>query len=129
MILPDNYHMMDQLTDEWFAYKNGRVSSSHMSDVMAGGTGKTRTNYLYRLVAEKLSGKSAPTFSNKHMDRGVEDEPIAREQYEFFNNVDVVEVGFIDHSEIENYGASTDGLVGEHGLLEIKSALPAIHME
>ena len=54
------------------------------------------------------------------MQRGIDTEPEARAQYAFLADVDVVEVGFVQHPTIEMAGASPDGLVGDYGLVEIK---------
>lgn len=38
-------------------------------------------------------------------------------------------MGFIDHTAIENSGASPDGLIGSDGLIEIKCPNTATHIE
>ncbi|HCB8947030.1 TPA: YqaJ viral recombinase family protein, partial [Klebsiella pneumoniae] len=68
--------------------------------------------------------KSEFGFTNDHMERGHEQEPIARMLYEEMNFVDVDNGGFFDH---ETYGDSPDGLVGRDGLVEIKSVIAATH--
>src|SRR5689334_15414530 len=62
------------------------------------------------------------------MRHGTETEPEAREAYSFRQDVDVVEVGFVDHPQIEMSGASPDGLIGEDGLLELKCPQTATHI-
>ncbi|WP_254591871.1 YqaJ viral recombinase family protein [Candidatus Williamhamiltonella defendens] len=56
--------------------------------------------------------------------RGHEQEPIARRLYEETNFVDITNGGFFDCVE---YGDSPDGLVGNDGVIEIKSVTAAVH--
>ena len=89
-----------------------------MKDVMSKGAGKTRKAYMYQLAAEIITGECVETFSNSAMEWGTETEPMARAVYEFENNIETIEVGFI---EVNDYlGCSPDGLVFDDGGLEIK---------
>lgn len=125
----------EQGSPEWFAARLGKVSASHLSDVMAKskdrkGEGTTRINYKAQLVAEILSGVSCEkAFSSKAMDDGTAREPFARAAYEVATGVMVDKVGFALHDSIERYGASPDGLVGEDGGVEIKCGIPATHLK
>ena len=116
----------EQGTDEWFQVKLGRPSASSFSKIMAKGKGITRKNYLYKLAGEILTGKHQESYSNKHMEYGIEMEAKAREEYEFLTGVDVRQVGFIKDGEI---GCSPDGLVCEDGGIEVKSVIPSVHIE
>ena len=60
---------------------------------------------------------------------GIENEPQARDAYEFYTDADVVQVGFVVHPKIEESGASPDGLVGDLGLVEIKCPNSATHID
>jgi hypothetical protein len=60
--------------------------------------------------------------------RGTELEPVARENYEFITDNEVVEHGFIMNMNRE-YGCSPDGFVGDFGGLEIKCPLGATHVK
>ncbi|HBL8850878.1 TPA: YqaJ viral recombinase family protein, partial [Enterobacter hormaechei] len=87
--------------------------------------GEPAKRYALQLALEQIKGcKSEFGFSNDHMERGHEQEPIARMLYEEMNFVDVDNGGFFDH---ETYGDSPDGLVGQDGLVEIKSVIAATH--
>lgn len=76
------------------------------------------------LAAERITGHVEETPMTSHMWRGVEEEPLAREKY-IEHHAPVEEVGFIVR-KFRGYqiGYSPDGLVGKHGLIEIKSRLP-----
>src|SRR5690606_24261981 len=109
--------------DEWLASRAGKFTASRMADLTAKtktGWGAGRKNYIAQLVAERLTGQCSPSFTNSAMQHGIDTEPEARAAYEFHCDADVVEVGFIDHPEIEMAGASPDGLVGDDGMIEIK---------
>ncbi|MEN3973077.1 lambda exonuclease family protein [Sphingomicrobium sp. XHP0235] len=125
-------HSFDQGSAEWFACRLGKVTASKLSDVMAtvkSGEAAGRRNYRAQLVAERLSGQAADTFTNAAMQWGTDTEAAAREAYERETLTPVVEVGFADHPTIPNSGASPDGLVGDDGLVEIKCPNTATHID
>jgi putative phage-type endonuclease len=124
---------MIQGTTEWHAARLGKVTASKINDVMAklkgGGEAAGRRNYRAQLVAERLTGEPTETYVNDAMRRGSDMEPLAREAYEFLTGADVVQIGFIDHPTIPMSGCSPDGLIGEKGMLEIKSPNTATHID
>jgi putative phage-type endonuclease len=124
--------MIEQGSQEWLQERCGRVTASRIADLMARtktGWGATRANYMAQLVAERLTGTVAPSFSNAAMIHGTETEPEARRAYEFFVDRDVQQVGFVPHPSIEMAGASPDGLVAADGLLELKCPNTSTHIE
>lgn len=124
--------MMEQRTPEWHQARLGKVTASRMADVIArtkSGWGASRKNYMADLVAERLTGNPTDSFQNAAMKWGTETEPQARAGYAFYRDVEVAEVGFIDHPEIAMTGASPDGLVGEDGLVELKCPNTATHID
>ena len=82
------------------------------------------------LAAERITGHTEDTPMTPAMWRGVEDEPFAREAYAE-HHAPVTEVGFItrDLNGGTRVGYSPDGLVGETGLIEIKSRAPKKQVE
>jgi putative phage-type endonuclease len=121
-----------QGSPEWHALRIGKVTASRVADVVAKtktGWGASRSNYMAELIAERLTGEPAEKFTNAAMAWGTEKEPDARAAYEFFRDAQVVEVAFIDHPAIGMTGASPDGLVGDHGLVEIKCPNTATHLD
>ena len=124
--------MIIQGTPEWFAARCGRVTASRIADIVAKtktGWGASRASYMAQLVAERLTGTVAPSYENDAMRWGTEKEPDARAAYEFRHDVEVTQVGFIDHPTIAMAGASPDGLVCDAGLLEIKCPNTATHID
>ncbi len=120
-----------QGTDSWFEARLGKVTASRVADVLATlktGEAASRRNYRMELVCQRLTGQREEGYTNSHMERGIELEPIARSLYEFKQGVTVTEIGFVDHPSIEMAGASPDGIVGD-GLIEIKCPTPGNHVE
>lgn len=123
---------MEQRSPEWFAARAGKVTASRVADVIAKtktGWGASRANYKAQLVCERLTGFVEPGFQNDAMRWGTEKEPDALAAYSFRQDVDVMEVGFVDHPTIDMTGASPDGLIGEDGLAEVKCPISATHIE
>ena len=124
--------MIVQGSPEWFAARCGRVTASRVADVVARtktGWGASRANYAAELIAERLTGCTAPGFSNSAMQWGTDQEPVARAAYEARTGVSVDLVGFVEHPEIAMSGASPDGLIGDEGLIEIKAPNTATHLD
>ena len=121
-----------QGSQEWFALRCGKVTASRVADLIArtkSGWGASRANYMAQLIAERLTETVAPSYTNAAMQWGTDHEPDARAAYEFRNDCDVVEVGFIEHPEICDSGASPDGLIGSDGLVEFKCPNTATHID
>ncbi len=115
----------EQNSEEWHAARMGIPTASKFATVMAkghgGGASKTRKEYLYKLAGEIITGTSMENYRNAYMDRGHEFEDEARQTYEFLKDVETTPVGFIRNGP---KGASPDALIGDHGLLEIKTQAP-----
>jgi putative phage-type endonuclease len=121
-----------QGSPEWHQLRLGKVTASRVADVVAktkSGYSTSRANYAAQLIAERLTGTPAESFTNAAMQHGTETEPEARSAYEFYQGVTVREVAFVPHPRIEQAGCSPDGLVGDDGLVEIKCPQTATHLE
>lgn len=124
--------MIEQGSEQWLEQRRGKLTASRMADVMATtktGVSASRKNYLAQLVAERLTGEIAESFTNGAMAWGTEHEPLARAEYEIKTDATITQVGFIDHPSIAMMGASPDGIIGEDGLIEIKCPNTATHIE
>jgi predicted phage-related endonuclease len=118
----------EQGTDEWRKARAGIPTASRFSDVLAQGQGKTRRKYMMELLGERLTGQPMAEFSNAHTDRGHTMEDDARQLYSFDVTEPLTTVGFIRRLS-PTAGCSPDALVGEDGLLEIKTKLPHLQLE
>ena len=83
----------EQGSTEWFEARLGSIGGSSISSVVAGGQGKMRKSLMYRLAGEILSGEKYESYSNSHMERGLEQESDARDYYEFITGNEVTQVG------------------------------------
>lgn len=109
-------HKVKQQSEKWFKLKLGKLSASNAQAISADGAGLV--TFVYKTVAEILSGVREDTYVNPDMERGNEQEDTARSAYEMETGNMVKQVGFC---ELDEYvGASPDGLVGKDGLFEVK---------
>lgn len=120
-----------QGSEAWFAARAGVVTASCFDEVLAKGRGgadsKTRTKLLRTLATEVITGKPVPGWGgNEHTERGHVLEAEARSLYASSCESEVTQIGFVRRGRI---GASPDSLVGEQGLLEIKTKLPHLQIE
>lgn len=114
-----------QGSDEWLQARCGLLTASEMKLILTptlkiANNDKTRA-HAYELLAQRITGYVEPTYIGDDMLRGMEDEIIARDIYSA-RIAPVTETGFItsdDHGPMIGY--SPDGLVGDDGLIEIKS--------
>jgi hypothetical protein len=122
------WHDVEQNTDEWNALRCGKATASSYGLFMSNETksfGEPAKRYALQIALEICNGKKAEfSFSNDDMRRGHEQEPVARMLYEHEYFVDVRNGGFFDWG---NYGDSPDGLVGNDGVVEIKSVVAPTH--
>lgn len=122
-----------QGTQEWLNARAGSLGASRVAEVIAKtktGWGASRANVMADLIVERLTGAPvADKFVNAAMVWGTEVEPQARAAYEFYKDVSVQQVGIVRHPSIAGTHASPDGLVGDDGLIEIKSPQTANHIE
>lgn len=110
---------------EWMDIRRGRICASEMSKVLTptlkiADNADTRS-HVYELAAQRITGYTEPTYFGDEMLLGTLNEPLARQLYhDNFNPV--TECGFITNDDHGfTIGYSPDGLVGDDGLIEIKS--------
>jgi hypothetical protein len=122
-----------QGSDEWLEARRGLITASEMR-LLITPTGKRAQNdkaraHLYDLLAQRITGHVEPAYISDDMLRGTEDETIARELYAG-KYAPVEEVGFITNDQWGfTLGYSPDGLVGDDGLIEIKSRRAKFQVE
>ena len=124
------FHDIEQNTDEWFDLRAGKVTGSAVSKVMANygkAFGEPAKKYAVDIAVTQVTGRSSSdNYTNEHMARGHEQEPIARRLYEYETFCDVDNGGFFDNGFT---GDSPDGLSGNDGVLEIKSVISSVHYQ
>lgn len=119
-----------QGSKEWIEMKLGILSASEFKNIITPSNLKFASNqssklYLDKLLSERIDSRVYEGFYNDDMMRGHEDEAYAVEAYENKYGEKVRYCGFITNTKTGGkLGYSPDGLVGEDGLIEIKSRLP-----
>ena len=120
-----------QNEDEWFDMRVGRLGGSSIGKVMANfgkAMGKPAHDKAVQIALEKIRGRSFEDgYTNAHMERGHEQEPIARRLYEETLFVSVTNGGYFTLGD--DIGVSPDGRVNDDGIIEIKSRIASIHYE
>lgn len=116
---------MVQGSDEWIAARCGLLTASEMKLIVTpslkpASNDKERA-HLWELLAQRITGYVEPAYVSDDMLRGREDEIEARALYDR-HHAPVTECGFITEDRWGfTIGYSPDGLVGDDGLIEIKS--------
>ena len=122
------FHDVKQNTDEWLDLRAGKVTGSSIGKVMANypkSFGEPAKKLAVEIAIHRLTGNySINSYTNAHMERGHEQEPIARTLYQNTYFYDVSNGGFFDNGFT---GCSPDGLVDNDGLIEIKSVIATTH--
>ena len=122
-----------QRSDEWYELRRGMITASAVGRLITPKTLKPASNQDSRslastLAAERISGWTDSGFVNDDMMRGIDSEPIARDKYAE-HHAPVTEVAFMTEDRFGfKLGLSPDGLVGEDGLIEIKSPRAKSHI-
>jgi hypothetical protein len=118
----------EQGSPEWFEARRGIPTASRFKDILAQGEGKMRAKYMKQLAGEVMTGKTMKTYSNERMDDGNELEPDLRSMYlNERNDIDIVRVGFLRMNPVLcATGCSPDGLIGDDGMIEFKTAEPTV---
>lgn len=121
----------DQNSPEWEAARLGIPTASCFKKIMTSKAipSKSRTEYLYKLAGEKITGEKANGFYSKAFERGHEREQESADLYQFMTGADVQTVGFCFFDELKRFGASPDRLVGEDGGFETKDAEPHVQLK
>lgn len=125
---------MEQGSPEWLALRCGKITGSRFRAVMDlnkrnGQPNAARRRLVEVLRAEIATGDPEYVEQNEYMAHGSAMEPLARQAYEFARDCVCVVPAFVVHPEIAYVGYSPDGLVGDEGIIEIKSpALEPRHM-
>ena len=114
----------EQGTAEWLQARSGVITASRFKDAVDtlknGHPTAKSVSYAAQVSIERVSGKpSDEGFSTWQMRRGTELEPLARMEYEVETGNLASESG-IAVTEDNVFGYSTDGFVGDDGLIEIK---------
>ena len=118
------HHDYPQGSEEWLAVRKGCITGSRFKDcrdrLKSGAPSRACISYAHDTARERVGGKAPSKFTNSAMKFGTEQEPLARLAYEAATGNLVEEVGFFT-TEDGLFGLSPDELIGDDGVLEVKT--------
>lgn len=118
------YHNDEQGSEAWLISRLGVITGSRYKDCRDRKKDKSPSAkcalYAMDTARERVGGKVAAKFQTAAMREGQVQESMCRMAYEARTGAIVEEVGFITTDD-RLYGVSPDGLIGEDGVLEIKT--------
>lgn len=123
-----------QGSEEWFAARCGLLTASEMKHIITPAklqysNSEKERSHLYELAAQRVTKYVEPGYISDDMLRGKIDEVDARELYSA-KYAPVQEVGFVTNDKWGfTLGCSPDGLVGEDGMIEVKSRKQKLQFE
>ena len=124
------WHDVEQNSDDWDVLRCDVITMSNLAKIMANygaAFGAPARKYAARIALGQLTGEvQTGGYSNTHMERGHEQEPMAVLEYEARYFTKVTNGGFY---KVGDQGGSPDGLVGKPGMIEVKSAISDIHYD
>lgn len=124
---------LEQGSETWLKARCGMISCSMMNDILTptlklSANEKTRSA-VYELACQRVTQYVEPQFWTDSMLRGAADEVTARELYSDRISV-VTEIGGMARTfEFGSVWYSPDGLVGDDGLIEVKSRRQGLHFK
>lgn len=119
-----------QGSPEWLSARAGVITASKFRDAVdtlkSGAPSSKSTLYAAQVAIERISGEPCEEgFNSWQMRRGQELEPAARMAYEARTGNLASESGVV-LTDDRLFGYSTDGLIENDGIIEIKSLVSAI---
>jgi predicted phage-related endonuclease len=128
------YHNnIEQGTPEWHDLRRGVLTSTAIRTLITP-TGKLADNdktraHVYEVAAQRITGRTEDSYLSFDMMRGHTEEILARDLYGHAYEP-VTQCGFITNDSLGfTVGYSPDGLVGDDGIIEIKSAKSKIQVQ
>ena len=118
-------HNCKQYTPEWWSVRRGIPTASNFHRIMMPAKRQLSTQasgYAYQLIGDLYDYHYGPRdeFATAAMRNGTQMEPETRRYYEMERDCDVRQVGFCTTDD-GRFGASPDALVGDDGVLELKT--------
>lgn len=115
---------VEQGSTEWHRMRAGVITASRVHDIIKPGRKKgtysaNRDKYMEQLIAQVCTGLLPDEITAKQLQWGKDNEPKARDLYNFWGDKQITEIAFI-YSDDMRCGVSPDSLVNDDGGLEIK---------
>ena len=128
------YHRdFEQGSGDWLAQRCGMLTASEVQYILTptlkNASNEKERQHLYEMLAQRISKHVEPQYVSDAMLRGENEEIWARDKYaENYAPVEVV--GLITNDKFGfTMGYSPDGIVGDDGLIEVKSRSQKFHVQ
>jgi len=119
-------HNCDQGTHEWLQIRLGKITGTRLKKMLA----KDNLALLDELIAEEETGLSDDDdFVSEEMQRGIDLEPLAIQEYSNITGHEVDHPCLIQSSEWPILMMSPDGYIGTTGAVEIKCPKTKTHIK
>ncbi|MGP9682032.1 lambda exonuclease family protein [Brachybacterium sp. AOP3-A1-3] len=129
------YKELEQGSEAWLQARAGILTASVVGQLITPSKvqlskSDTARAVMENLLAERIAGHVDEFPMTADMERGTLDEPYARDLYAEHTGQKIDEIGFAVYEDPlgRRLGYSPDGMIGDDGLLEIKSRKPKIHL-
>ena len=109
---------IEQRSEEWHAIRRGIPTTSNFAKIATrkGEPSKSATEYMEKLAAETITGRSDSFYISKDMQEGIDREPEAKDLYELITGFELKDVTFIYKDKRKLFGCSPDGITKDRGL-------------
>lgn len=119
-------HNVEQGSYEWHQLRLGKITSTRLKKVLS----KDNLSLVDELIAEEETGLSDDDgFVSEEMQRGIDLEPLAIQEYESITGNTVTRYGFLQSEELPILCQSPDGYVGTEGAVEVKCPKTKTHIK
>jgi len=120
-----HYYDIEQGSEPWLQLRCGILTASEMKNILTPTLKKANNDksklFFCELLAQRITSYIEPQYINDDILRGHQDEIYAKEIYNE-KYKPITECGFITNDKWGfTLGYSPDGLIGDDGLIEIKS--------
>ena len=127
------YPDMIQGSDEWLEIRRGMITASELDRLLTSTLRPSKNDkaraHVWELAAQRISGYTEPQYMSYEMMKGHDAEQTVRELYAD-NFAPVEQCGFVTNDKFGfTLGCSPDGLVGDDGLIEIKTQMQRKHVQ
>jgi putative phage-type endonuclease len=119
-------HNCDQGSHEWHQIRIGKITGTRLKKMLA----KDNLSLLDELIAEEETGLTDDDdFVSEEMQRGIDLEPLAIQEYSNITGHEVDHPCLIQSSEWPILMMSPDGYIGTNGAVEIKCPKTKTHIK
>lgn len=122
-----------QRSPEWLKAKHAMLTSTRIAAATSfrkdGSESDKRFGMKLEILQELITGEAFEHYVSPAMEFGIDNEALARTEYELRTGNDVELIGFVLHPTIARGGCSPDGLIKKRRFVEFKVPNTKTHLE